>query len=341
MAKRLPQDTIAVLRAFGGYALVITPKGRLVYQSKMAQMLPLTREGRLAHKELLVQAKEAWTSGGEVTRPHSLQTLGPLHNIVAHAAVLDGRWILLSITDRTGEVQANEIRRDFVSNIGHELRTPTTSLALIAQALRSAADSPEAVNYFAARLEGVAERLEQLTNDMMALAFVQEGERTLRRDLVAMEDVVNQAVAALREKAQAKGISLRFKVGAAAIVRGDKQSLISAVENLVSNAVNYSKNDSRVTVTTRVDLADNAVTVSVIDQGIGIEPADQERIFERFYRADDARSHRTGGTGLGLAIVRNTAVAHGGNVSVVSQPGKGSTFALAIPLAAEGEAVDG
>ncbi|MDR1431942.1 MAG: HAMP domain-containing histidine kinase [Propionibacteriaceae bacterium] len=341
MVKRLPQDTVAVLHAFGGHALVVTPKGKLVYLSKMAQTLPLASDGKLTHPELLTQAKEAWASGGEVTRPYDLQTLGPLHNIVVHAAVLDGRWILLAITDRTGEVLATEIRRDFVSNIGHELRTPTTSLALIAQALRSAADSPEAVSYFAARLEGVAERLEQLTNDMMALAFVQEGERTLRRDLVMMEDVVTRAVANLREKAQAKGVSLRCKVGASAVVRGDKQALISAVENLVSNAVHYSKNDSKVTVATRVDLADNAVTVSVIDQGIGIEPADQERVFERFYRADAARSHRTGGTGLGLAIVRNTVVAHGGDVSVVSRPGKGSTFALVLPLAAKTEAADG
>jgi two-component system sensor histidine kinase SenX3 len=222
--------------------------------------------------------------------------------------------------------------------MGHELRTPITAVDLIAETLDSAADDVAAVRHFASRLRTVADHMGRLTEDMIALSIVQDGGARERFGRVEIDDVAQLAQQRHMTTAEGKGIDVRLvrKAGKAA-VWGDFDALTTAVENLISNAVNYSPPGSRVTVTTRVDRAEKTVVVAVIDQGIGIDQVDLERIFERFYRADAARSERTGGTGLGLSIVKHTALAHGGNVAVVSQPGAGSTFALTLPLAEKGK----
>jgi two-component system sensor histidine kinase SenX3 len=330
----LPVDSIATAQAFGGYAVIVTPFHVIVYASELARTLPIASEGVLVHTDLADLADEAWTAGEAITRPFATDSLGPLRHVVAQAAVLNRRWVLLTLVDRTEEVLTEDIRRDFISNFGHELRTPVTAVGLIAQTLQ-AADDASTVAHFSSRLAQVAERLETLTADIVALDMVQGGQS--RREFAAVE--IDQVVAAARERqaagAEAAGIDLRWPKRSAARVWGDEAALTTAVENLVSNAIHYSPPGSAVTVTTRVDGAEGTVTVSVIDKGIGIEPADQDRVFERFYRADAARDRRSGGTGLGLAIVKNTALAHGGAIRVVSKPGAGSTFSLALPVMPE------
>ncbi|MDR0504435.1 MAG: HAMP domain-containing histidine kinase [Bifidobacteriaceae bacterium] len=328
----LPEDSMLTAAAFGGYALIVTSFHVVVYESELASTLPLTREGVLIHPQLADLADEAWTAQERITRPFQFENLPPLVHVVAQATVLDDRWVLLTLVDRTEEVHTREIRRDFISNFGHELRTPITSVALIAQALQAVNDDASQVAHFAQRLEEVAVRLETLTEDTIALSLVQDGGAHQRFAVVDFDQAVAQAHRHQLTAAEGAQIDLRWSKRTPASVWGDKAALATAVENLIANAIHYSPAGSRVTLTTRVDATEGTVAISVIDKGIGIDPADQDRVFERFYRADAARDARTGGTGLGLAIVKNTAQAHGGEITLVSKPGAGSTFTMTIPL---------
>jgi len=329
----VPGQVIATVSAFGGCTLLLTKQHKIVYASPLARTLVPRHGDILAEADLISVADEARAHREHIVRPCQVTTLGPFHDIVIEATLISGRWILMTVTDRTAEVQAIRIRRDFVSNIGHELRTPVTSVGLIAQALHSCAADPGAVEHFAQRLDHVAKRLERLADGVMALAQAQDNQPSRVRSRLRMTEVVDDAVFLALETARIRGVKLKTKLRADVFVQGDKEALTTAVENLVSNAVQYSPKGSRVIVSSETDAAEGTVSVHVIDQGIGIAPEDQERIFERFYRTDQARSRRAGGTGLGLAIVKHTAASHGGTVSVDSHPGSGSTFTLTLPMA--------
>lgn len=332
-AKKLPGHIIATVRAFGGFTLLLTKRHKIVYASELAASIIPRNGDALAHPELLETAQEAWTSREHIARPYSLTTLGPFHEVVIQAVILEGHWVLVSLIDRTAEVQATQIRKDFVSNIGHELRTPVTSVGLIAQALHSCAGEPSSVEHFAQRLDRVAQRLESLSEGMLALAQAQENQSNHPWSRIHSSDLVDRALSQALETARSKGIKLKTKKRANAWVEGDAAALATAVENLISNAVHYSPKGSRVIIASQADEAEDTVTFSVIDQGIGIVESEQERVFERFYRTDQARSQRSGGTGLGLAIVKHTALSHGGSVSVDSHVGSGSTFSITLPIA--------
>jgi len=328
---------IATARALGGFTLLLTKRHKIVYATPLAKSLIPSESGVLTHPDLIAVADEAWSSREHIARPCQLTNLGPFQEIVIQASVLESHWILVHVTDRTEEVRAQQIRRDFVSNIGHELRTPVTSVGLIAQALRSCTEDPVAVEQFAKRLTHVAKRLERLADGMLSLAQTQDAPTTESLSEIHVRDLVDKAVFQAMETARIKGVKLKAKKRVDALVRGDEEGLVTAVENLISNAIHYSPKGSRVIVSSQVDEAEGTVSIHVIDQGIGISAVDQERIFERFYRTDLARSRRAGGSGLGLAIVKHTAMSHGGSVSVDSQPGSGSTFTLTLPMLTKGE----
>ena len=326
---------IATVRAFGGFTLVLTKRHKVVYASQLAKSLVPIDKATLIHPELTAVADEAWRSREHIARTSSVTNLGPFQEIVIQAAVVESHWVLLSVTDRTEEVRALQVRRDFVSNIGHELRTPVTSVGLIAQALHSCASDPPAVEHFAGRLDHVAKRLEKLADGMLALAQAQDSQTSQPETRILVSELVGKAVFQAMEPARIKGVKLKTKGRTDAWVRGDEEALVTAVENLVSNAIHYSPKGSRVIVSSQVDEAEGTVSIHVIDQGIGIAASDQNRVFERFYRTDQARSSRAGGSGLGLAIVKHTALSHGGGVSVDSQPDTGSTFTLTLPIATD------
>jgi two-component system sensor histidine kinase SenX3 len=256
-----------------------------------------------------------------------------MRDLVAQAATIEDNCVLVVLIDRSAEVEATQARRDFVSNVGHELVTPVTSLRLIAQALTASAEDPAMVRDFAGRLTRVTTQLDHMTASMLTLARAQEAPLPDQMRPIDIGDVIDKAVATLANEAEHAGIKLQRKKRGKAVVMGDADALETAVENLVSNAIHYSPSGGRVTITTGRDDSAGTATISVVDQGIGVDPAEQDRIFERFYRTDSARARRTGGTGLGLAIVKHTALAHGGSVRVDSRPGIGSTFALILPQA--------
>jgi two-component system phosphate regulon sensor histidine kinase PhoR len=221
------------------------------------------------------------------------------------------------------------MRQDFVANVSHELRTPLTSLRGYAETLlEGGLDDAEHREGFVRVMRDQAVRLQQLVEDLLALAELERPEVTLRLETFDLRELAARQVAAFRPAAEAAGLSLELVPGLAQDVRGDRVRLEQAVANLLDNAVKYTDR-GRIDVTVGGD--DSTVWCDVLDTGPGIPATDAGRIFERFYRVDKARSREKGGTGLGLSIVKHVAVLHGGEVSVRSTPGEGSTFRIAVP----------
>ena len=225
----------------------------------------------------------------------------------------------------------DEVKRDFVANTSHELKTPVGALALLAETIEDAADDAEAVRRFAGKMRQEAQRLTNLVQDLITLSRIQAVEPVPDPRPVELDMVVAEALDRCRMKANARGITLASSGTRGLSVLGDEDLLVTALRNLLENAVAYSPERTRVVVSLKRASEGNA-ELSVADQGIGIPERDLERIFERFYRVDPARSRATGGTGLGLAIVKHVMAAHNGRVTVRSVEGSGSTFTLFIPL---------
>jgi two-component system sensor histidine kinase SenX3 len=226
------------------------------------------------------------------------------------------------------------VRRDFVANVSHELKTPVGALTLLAEAIQDAADEPAMVARFAGRIQHEGNRLAKLVGELMELSRVQGADPLPGAEEVAVTWVVDEAIERTRLAAEQASITVSPSCAESLRVRGNGAQLATAVANLVDNAIAYSGAGTKVAVTARASSDDDArptVDISVTDQGIGIADAETDRIFERFYRVDPARSRATGGTGLGLAIVKNIVTNHLGTVSVWSSPGSGSTFTIRLP----------
>jgi two-component system sensor histidine kinase SenX3 len=236
---------------------------------------------------------------------------------------------LLVIRDITERERVEQMRRDFVANTSHELKTPVGAVSLLAEAIESAADDPDQVRNFASRLSAEASRLALLTSRIMNLSKLQSADELTEERVVAVDEVVASALDAHAIQAKSAGVEVVRGGTRGLYVRGDAQVLGEAVGNLIANAIAYSTVGSSVGV--GLKLVDGVVEIAVTDRGIGIAEGDQDRIFERFYRADQARSRRTGGSGLGLSIVKHAAQRHGGEVVLWSRPGRGSTFTLRLP----------
>jgi two-component system sensor histidine kinase SenX3 len=247
--------------------------------------------------------------------------------------------VLVLAEDRTRERRVEHIRRDFVANVSHELKTPVGALNLLAEAVGQAADDPEAVRRFSGRMLVESERLTRLVQQIIELSRLQDDQLIDEPVEVSLSEVVDRALDRSRIDAAARNISLVARHEADLEVLGNPEQLFTAVSNLVENAVAYSPEGSRVSVIverarpeSHDDLEGPHAAVMVSDQGIGIARDDLDRIFERFYRVDPARARNTGGTGLGLSVVKHVAASHGGDVRVWSEPGHGSSFTLRLPL---------
>jgi two-component system, OmpR family, sensor histidine kinase SenX3 len=310
----LPPGVASVLSVLSSSAVVLDSEDRVLQASVAAQAFGLVKGDELVVQELLALARQVRRDGeireGEMevspSGDSSRRTTFAVRAAPLGAGVGDGGLILLLIEDQTESRRVEEVRRDFVANTSHELKTPVGALALLAETVEDAAD-------------------------MITLSRIQAAEPVPDPVPVELDAVVAEALDRCRMKASARGIELAANGSHGLCVLGDEDLLVTALRNLLENAVAYSPDKTRVVVTTRRAGRD-AVEVSVADQGIGIPERDLERIFERFYRVDAARSRATGGTGLGLAIVKHVTSAHGGKVMVVSKEGSGSTFTLRLPL---------
>jgi len=245
---------------------------------------------------------------------------------VSTIALGDGGAVAV-VEDVTQRLMIDRVRTDFVANISHELRTPIGAISLMAENLIAEMGESESARLAEIILSEVT-RLNETVNDLLDLAKI-EFDGLSKRESIHTARVIDEAVGRLRSAALAKSVMIVVEDNPDMSVIGDRAQLVSAVGNLIDNAVKYSKQGSIVKI--EVTREDGRMLISVADNGSGIAPEHLRRVFERFYRVDDARSRGTGGTGLGLAIVRHIALLHGGDVSVTSEVGVGSTFTLSIP----------
>jgi two-component system sensor histidine kinase SenX3 len=338
---RLPAGIASVLSVLSSSAVVLDSEDRVLRASEAARSFGLVKGDKLLVGELLALARQVRRDGeireGEIEVSGHRQDdrttsfavrVAPLG---APLSASNGGLVLVLAEDQTESRRVEEVRRDFVANVSHELKTPVGALALLAETVEDAADDPEAVRRFAGRMRYEAARLTSLVKDLITLSRIQAAEPVPDPAPVGLDGVVAEALDRCRMKAGARGIELAADTQSGLTVLGDEDLLVTALRNLLDNAVDYSPDHTRVLVTLR-RAGEATVEMSVADQGIGIPERDRERIFERFYRVDPARSRATGGTGLGLAIVKHVTAAHGGNVTVWSKVGAGSTFTLRLPL---------
>ena len=249
--------------------------------------------------------------------------------VQVRAAMLGWEYILLLADDRTEITRTEEIRNDFVANVSHELKTPVGAISLLAEALEASPDDEEAVRRFAKRMHKESGRLAALVQDIIELSRLQGANVAQQGHTVDINTVITEAVDRSQLPAESKNIQIVVGGHSDSQVFGDRDLLVTALRNLIDNAIRYSPENTRVGVGVRT--REGVVAISVTDQGEGLTPEDQERVFERFYRVDAARSRHTGGTGLGLSIVKHVVSNHGGEVTVWSQPGQGSTFTIRLP----------
>jgi two-component system sensor histidine kinase SenX3 len=339
---RLPAGIASVLSVLSSSAVVLDSEDRVLRASSAARAFGLVKGDQLLVGELLALARQVRRDGeireGEIEvsdHKHGDRTTSFAVRVAPLGAPLGagagGGLVLVLAEDQTESRRVEEVRRDFVANVSHELKTPVGALALLAETVEDAADDPEAVRRFAGRMRYEASRLTSLVKDLITLSRIQAAEPVPDPVPVKLDAVVAEALDRCRMKAGARGIDLAVTTHKGLVVEGDEDLLVTALRNLLENAIDYSPEHTRVLLTTR-KAAEHTVEISVADQGIGIPERDRERIFERFYRVDPARSRATGGTGLGLAIVKHVTAAHGGNVTVWSKVGAGSTFTLRLPL---------
>jgi two-component system sensor histidine kinase SenX3 len=259
--------------------------------------------------------------------------VGPVFSVsvtVRRLTAVDDRFVVVYAVDNSENVRMEAARRDFVANVSHELKTPVGAISLLVETMLEARDDPEAVEYFGNKLHGETRRISTMISELIGLSKLQGAEALPDARPVSVDRVIDKAVERSRIAAEVENIDLVTDAPGGAWLTGDEELLVTAVTNLIANAINYSPDDTPVSISRAV--RGQSVVIRVTDRGIGIAPADQRRVFERFFRADKARSRATGGTGLGLAVVKHTVINHGGNVSLWSQPGTGSTFSLEFPV---------
>ena len=238
--------------------------------------------------------------------------------------------IAVLIFDDSEARRLDAVRRDFVANISHELKTPIGGISILAEAIAEGSDNPDLVKNFSERMKIEANRLTHLVQEIIDLSRIQDQNTTLNSEMVSLQNIIEESIYNSKIRAEKRNIEVNFSHENDIEFFGDRKQLVIAISNLIENAINYSPERTKVNVVLRKngDIAEIAIS----DQGVGISEADLDRIFERFYRVDQARSRETGGTGLGLSIVKHVISNHGGDVQVWSVPGTGSTFTVLLPL---------
>ena len=328
---RQQQRFALALSAMTQGAVLCDEAGKTVMHNAFARSFVEARHGEAIVRATIDEMLERARLGEADEREVELFGPPPRLLYVTAQPLVDGDGSLgaiATVDDISDQQRIDAIRRDFVANISHELRTPIGAVALLAETLVDEED-PTVVRRLSRRLRDESFRVSHMIDDLLALSQI-EGEGVKDIERIRVAQVVAEAVDRIRPAGEQAGVTIKvgdFSDGLA--LRGDRRQLVSAVFNLLENAVKYS--DAGSTVEVRAAGDDDEISMVVQDHGIGIPAKDLDRIFERFYRVDQARSRKTGGTGLGLSIVRHVARNHGGSINVSSREGEGSTFMLMLP----------
>jgi two-component system sensor histidine kinase SenX3 len=332
----LPDLLIKTLESLEVESLIVIPGEAILFQSPGIVNFGVLREERIVSEDLLALIRVVRRSG-ETHRGNLEIARGPIgagkrELKVSVAPLNDEGMVLVLLSDESEARRVEAVRRDFVANVSHELKTPIGALGLLSEAILGAKDQPEEVVRFATRMQGEAKRLADLVQEIIDLSRLQSSDPLQKAFAVDISEAIREAVSQAQFSSEQRNIEIEVGDIEDASVIGDRDQIVTAIHNLIENAVNYSPENTKVSVVTK--RSEDVVEISVTDQGIGIAETDQARIFERFYRVDPARSRLTGGTGLGLSIVKHVSLNHGGDVKVWSKVGVGSTFTLLLPIAA-------
>ena len=334
---QVPEVLIKALQSLDVESLVLIPGEEILFQSQGVSNFGLIKDDRITSEDLLalirVVRRTRESHRGTLELARGPIGAGKRELKVSVAPLDDEGMVLVLISDESEAQRVHEVRRDFVANISHELKTPIGALSLLSEAVLGAKDEPEAVTMFATRMQSESKRLTDLVQEIINLSRIQDSDPLQVAEEVEVGFLVKEAIDQSQINAENRNITVTFQEEKNLSVWGDRDQLTMATQNLIENAINYSSEKTRVTISTKLD--SQIIEILVKDQGIGIADENLDRIFERFYRVDPARSRATGGTGLGLSIVKHVVKNHGGEVKVWSAPGVGSTFAIRLPVTKE------
>ncbi len=329
----LSEDALRILALISTAAIVVDADGEeVLYASSKAKAMGLVNSVGDVHSALEPLVEQASEQNVVLERDLSVigDPVGVDYDLRVRVAAIGDEAVLVLADDVSSAVRLDRVRRDFVANVSHELKTPVGALSLLSEALDAAASDPEQVRRFAGLMHSEAARLNRLVGDLIDLSRLEGSQQPAAVQPLAVAGLAAEAVESIRTSAESKSIGLEVEVPESLTVQGVRDQLLAALRNLLANAVAYSPPETVVRI--KAEQSQGLVLISVVDQGIGIPPEELDRVFERFYRIDRARSRETGGTGLGLAIVKHVANNHSGDVVVRSREGRGSTFTLRLPV---------
>ena len=329
----LPTGIVDLLEVVDAEYLLLAPGELVVRASDASSTLGMVRDGKLVSDEILNIVRACRRS--QIAQEATIELpRGPIgegtHNLLVRVAPVGNQGLIaVLIFDDSEFRRLDSVRRDFVDNISHELKTPIGALSILSEAVLEASDDPVAITRFASRMQTEAKRLSDLVQEIINLSRIQDEDPLKNAVSFLLSDLVLQAIDESRLAAESREIKIDFIRNNEVTVLGDESQLEMAISNLIENAINYSPD--KTTVVVSLNKVDGLAELKVKDQGIGISEENIERIFERFYRVDPARSRATGGTGLGLSIVKHIITNHGGDITVWSEQGEGSTFTMRLP----------
>ena len=329
----LPTGIVDLLEVVDAEYLLLAPGELVVRASDASSTLGMVRDGKLVSDEILNIVRACRRS--QIAQEATIELpRGPIgegtHNLLVRVAPVGNQGLIaVLIFDDSEFRRLDSVRRDFVANISHELKTPIGALSILSEAVLEASDDPVAITRFASRMQTEAKRLSDLVQEIINLSRIQDEDPLKNAVSFLLSDLVLQAIDESRLTAESREIKIEFIRNNEVTVLGDESQLEMAISNLIENAINYSPD--KTTVVVSLNKVDGLAELKVKDQGIGISEENIERIFERFYRVDPARSRATGGTGLGLSIVKHIITNHGGDITVWSEQGEGSTFTMRLP----------
>jgi len=330
---QIPAGIVDLLEVVDAEYLLLAPGEIVLRASDASTTLGMVRDGKLVSNEILNIVRACRRS--QISQEDTIELpRGPIgegtHNLLVRVAPVGNQGIIaVLIFDDSEFRRLDAVRRDFVANISHELKTPIGALSILSEAVLEASDDPVAIARFATRMQAEAKRLSDLVQEIINLSRIQDIDPLKNANPIVLSDLILQAMDESRLAAESREIKIEFLKNTEVTILGDESQLEMAISNLIENAINYSPN--KTTVVVSLNRVDGLAEIKVKDQGIGISDENIERIFERFYRVDPARSRATGGTGLGLSIVKHIITNHGGDITVWSAQGEGSTFTMRLP----------
>jgi two-component system sensor histidine kinase SenX3 len=332
---------VAVLNSLNRESVVLDASGKILFETSKISLLNLIYDGKILSEELLALVRVVRRTGksqeGIIEVARGPIGEGKRELQITTTLISEDGSVLILVDDEGEKQRVDAVRRDFITNISHELKTPIQALTLNSDALLEVNNDPDKVTLFANKIKTQANRLNDLVKEIINLSKLQDSDPLDMAHEVEITDILSEAVDQCEAMAEARNVWVEIEDVKNAVVIGNREQLVMAVHNLVENAINYSPEKTRVIVSSKID--SQIVEIVVKDQGIGIAEDNLDRIFERFYRVDPARSRATGGTGLGLSIVKHVVKNHGGDVKVWSAPGVGSTFAIRLPITKEKSSV--